>query len=297
MSVVSDPAGIYGDDPDYEDWANGKMSKKINSGFNYESKLFTQYKDVGLVPPGFTPAGADSTAADLELWTGKYLAGSDPTTGQKIKIEVKLDTSADYGQASLTHNGSSWILSGKNTTEALEMRNLLGKMNVINDINRIWKGKPNLFKYKNSKQVPPAEKSYDLETYKSSFIKGNGFAEAFASYYSSKGVHYIQIGGYGLYSLKQDPNNLHNLGVKRFLNSTATMKLRIRTKGSTSQGTYRFSTALLIDSPPTVSGFNLDKEDDLERLHWDAVACVNAPPPLTAQIPLAIQLGLITINI
>ena len=297
MSVVSDPAGIYGDDPDYEDWANGKMSKKINSGFNYESKLFTQYKDVGLVPPGFTPAGADSTAADLELWTGKYLAGSDPTTGQKIKIEVKLDTSADYGQASLTHNGSSWILSGKNTTEALEMRRLLNQMNVVNEINRVWKGKPNLFKYKTSKQVPPAEKSYDLETYKSSFIKGTGFARAFASYYSSKGVHYIQIGGYGLYSLKQDPNNLHNLGVKRFLNSTATMKLRIRTKGSTSQGTYRFSTALLMDFPPRKSKFDLDDEDALERLRWDAVACSNATPPLVAQIPLAIQLGLITINI
>tara|TARA_B100001093_G_scaffold498435_1_gene546525 strand:- start:137 stop:1030 length:894 start_codon:yes stop_codon:yes gene_type:complete len=297
MSVVSDPAGIYGDDPDYEDWANGKMGKKINSGFNYESKLFAQYKDVGLVPPGFTPAGADSTAADLELWTGKYLAGSDPSTGQKIKIEVKLDTSADYGQASLTHDGSSWSLSGKNTTEALEMRKLLNQMNVVNEINRVWKAKPNLFKYKNSKQVPPAEKSYDLETFKSSFITGTGFARAFASYYSSKGVHYIQIGGYGLYSLMQDPNNLHNLGVTSFLNSGATMKLRIRTKGSTSKGTYRFSTALLIDLAPRVSKFDLDNEDDLERLHWDAVACTNAPPPLMAQVPLAIQLGLITITI
>ena len=296
MSVVPDPAGLYGDDPDYEDWALGRMGSKLNFGFVYENKLFSQYKDVGLVPPGFTPAGADSTAADLELWTGKYLAGSDPKTGQKIKIEVKLDPSADYGQASLTHNGGSWVLSGKNTTEALEMRRLLNQMNVVNEINRVWKGRPNLFKYKTSKQVPPAEKSYDLETYKSSFIKGSGFARAFASYYSSKGVHYIQIGGYGLYSLMQDPNNLHNLGVTPFLSSGASMKLRIRTKGSTSQGTYRFSTALLMDTPPRKSRFNLDDEDALETLRWDAVGCSNATPPLAAQRPLAIQLGFLPFN-
>ena len=89
----------------------------------------------------------------------------------------------------------------------------------------------------------------------------------------------------------QDPNNLHNLGVTRFLNSGASMKLRIRTKGSTSQGTYRFSTALLMDTPPRKSGFNLDDEDALERLRWDAVGCTNATPSLTIQRNTARQLG------
>jgi len=276
MSVALDPAGLYGPDPDYDDWANSGMGK-LNFGFVYEQKLFHQYKEVGLVPSGFTPAGADSTAADLELWTANYISGTQPTHGSKIKIEVKLDTEADYGQASLEHNGATWVLTGKNTTEALEMRKILNSMNVISEINRVWPGKPNLFKYSNSKLVPAKEKQEDIEKYKSSFIKGSGFANTFASYYGSKGVYYIQIGGYGLYSLNSDPSNLRTLGVTPFLSSGVSMKLRIRTKGSASQGTYRFSTALLIDNKPRKSGFNLDDNEALERLRWDAAGCTNAP--------------------
>jgi|TARA_B100001741_G_scaffold23133_1_gene17073 hypothetical protein len=284
MAVNIDPIGLYGDDPDYEDWAKDSFGKQMNLGFIYENKLFSQYKDVGLVPSGFTPAGADSTAADLELWTGKYASRNQtPKTGSKIKIEVKLDPNADYGQASLKHNGSSWVLSGKSTAEALEMRKLLNNMNVVSEINKAWPGQPNLFKYANSNLVPAAEKAYDQETFRSSYISGSGFARTFSSYYSSKGVHYIQIGGYGLYSLNQDPNGLKNLGVTSFLQSGASMKLRIRVKGSKSKGTYRFSTALLMDKPPRRSGFDLDDEGALETLRWDAVECNNAPYQLKNQ--------------
>lgn len=283
MAVIVDPIGLYGQDPDYEDWASQGFGKKLNFGFIYENKLFSQYKDVGLVPAGFIPAGADSTAADLELWVPNYVSGVQPTSGSRIKIEVKLDTSADYGQASLKHNGGSWELTGKSTTEALEMRRLLNGMNVVREINQVWKGKPNLFKYATSKQVPDVEKQQDIEKYRSSFITGEGFARAFSSYYSSKGVNYIQIGGYGLYSLNTDPNNLKSLGVTPFLSSGASMKLRIRVKGSASQGTYRFSTALLMDRNPRRSQFNLDDEEALERLRWDATECKNAPPYLKAQ--------------
>lgn len=282
MSVALDPAGLYGTEPDYEDWASAS-SGKLNFGFVYEQKLFSQYKDAGLIPAGFTPAGADSTAADLELWTANYITGSQPTTGSKIKIEVKLDLLADYGQASLDYSSGGWVLSGKNTTEALEMRRLLNSMNVTREINRVWPGKPNLFNYTSSKLVPLKEKEEDYEKYKSSFIKGSGFANTFVSYYGSKGIHYIQIGGYGLYSLSSDPSNLRTLGVIPFLSSGASMKLRIRTKGSESKGTYRFSTALLIDSKPRKSGFDLDDNESLERLRWDAAGCTNAPYHLINQ--------------
>tara|TARA_R100000005_G_C4973807_1_gene185861 strand:- start:110 stop:982 length:873 start_codon:yes stop_codon:yes gene_type:complete len=285
MAVYEDPAGLYGADPDYEDWASSGMGKKLNMGFVYENKLYSQYKQIGMVPVGFSPAGADSTAADLELWVPKYNSATvrQPREGAKLKIEVKLDPNADYGQASLTHNGSSWRLSGKDTPEALEMRRLLNSMNVVTQINRVWPGQPNLFNYSNSKQVPEAEKTADLETYKSSYISGDGFARAFSTYYSSKGVNYIQIGGYGLYYLNRDPNGLRHLGATKFLSSGASMKLRIRTKGSASQGTYRFSTALLMDKFPRASGFDLDNEADQERIHWDGVSCRNAPSPLSRQ--------------
>ena len=282
MAVFTDPAGLYGSEPDYEDWLAGSTGK-LNFGFVYEQKLFSQYKDVGMIPTGFTPAGASNTAADLELWAPKYTANKAPTTGQKIKIEVKLDAKADYGQSSLDHNGGSWVLKGSNTPEAQEMRRLLNGMNVVADINRAWPGKPNLFNYNKSSEVPGFEKQADYVNYKSSFISGAGFARAFASYYSSKGVNYIQIGGLGLYSLGSDPNNLSQLGVTPFLTSGATMKLRIRIKGSQSKGTYRFSTALLMDNPPRPSGCNLDDNSVVERMRWDAVYCRNAPDYLKKQ--------------
>lgn len=285
MAVYEDPAGLYGADPDYEDWASSGSGRNLNLGFAYEGKLYNQYRDIGMVPVGFSPAGADSTAADLELWVPKYNSATvrQPKLGAKLKIEVKLNPNADYGQASLTHNGSSWSLSGKNTAEAMEMRRLLNSMNVVNQINRVWPGKPNLFNYSNSRQVSEEEKKGDLEKYKSSYITGDGFSRAFSTYYSSKGVNYIQIGGYGLYYLNRDPNGLRHLGATKFLNSGATMRLRIRTKGSASQGTYRFSTALLMDKFPRASGFDLDNRGDEDRVHWDGVDCTNAPTPLTRQ--------------
>ena len=272
---------FYGDDdPDYEDWAKATFGK-FNLGFAYENALFSRYKGVGLVPFGFSPAGADATAADLELWTAHYPRG---ILGDRIKIEVKLDTKADYGQASLSHTGNSWKLTGKNTSEAREMRRLLEQMGIVAQINQAWpREQPNLFKYKNSKEVPDKEKQTDLEKYPSKYLTGSGFANAFATYYNTKGVNYIQIGGKGLYYLKSDPNGLRDLGATGFLDSGATMKLRIRTKTSKSDGTYRFSTALLIDNPPRKSGFDLDTEGALERLRWDAVDTENAPYQLKSQ--------------
>ena len=56
-----DPAGLYGGDPDYEDWANSPAGlRKLNVGFVYENYLFSEYKSLGMIPIGFTPAGADS---------------------------------------------------------------------------------------------------------------------------------------------------------------------------------------------------------------------------------------------
>ena len=96
-------------------------------------------------------------------------------------------------------------------------------------------------------------------------------------------MNYIQIGGLGLYSLGSDPNNLVQLGVTPFLTSGVTMKLRIRIKGSQSKGTYRFSTALLMDSPPSPSGCNLDDNSVVERMRWDGCIVRNAPDSLKKQ--------------
>ena len=294
MSVILDPGAEYSGDPDYDDWAKGKagISSRINVGFLYENKLFSQYKDAGLVPSGFTPAGANNATADLKLFTNQYHRGQDPKFGKDIGIELKVNADADFGQASLKHSGGQWYLDGKNTTEAIEMRKQLSNMNVISDINMIWKAKPKLFNYAKSTQVSQADASFDLENFKSSYITGSKFLNAFAAYYSSKNIHYIQIGGYGLYSLNSDPNNLSIIGVKPISQSGASMKLRIRTKTEGGKNgkpfSYRFSTALMLDRPPRPSGFDLDDPLDTELLQEDAMMCDNALPELVRRRALPI---------
>jgi hypothetical protein len=285
--VELDPAGLYGGDPDYEDWASGSAGlKKMNVGFVYENYLFSEYKSLGMIPTGFTPAGADSRAADLELMVGDYSRLNKkpyvPNRVAKIKIEVKAPP-ADYGQASLKHNGSSWYVTGKNDPVAREMIRLLNSMNVAAEVNRAWPGKPNLFKYSNSGQVPQEERDADIKNYPSSYLFGDGFLRAFASYYKNKNVCYIQIQGFGLYHLGRDPLGLAKIGVSNILNSGAKMKLRIRTKTSASAGTYRFSTALLMDTNPRQSGFDLDNNEQSSLLHSDAVNARITTAPLARQ--------------
>ena len=118
------------------------------------------------------------------------------------------------------------------------------------EVNRAWPGRPNLFKYSNSGQVPQEEKDADIKNYPSSYLFGDGFLRTFASYYKNKNVCYIQIQGLGLYHLGRDPLGLAKIGVSNILNSGAKMKLRIRTKTSASAGTYRFSTNFLMDRNP-----------------------------------------------
>ena len=290
MSVILDPGAEYSGDPDYDDWAKGKagISSRINVGFLYENKLFSQYKDAGLVPSGFTPAGANNATADLKLFTNQYHRGQDPKFGKDIGIELKVNADADFGQASLKHRGGQWYLDGKNTTEAIEMRKQLSNMNVISDVNMIWRAKPKLFNYAKSTQVSQADVSFDLENFKSAYITGSKFLNAFATYYSSKNINYIQIGGYGLYSLNSDPNNLSIIGVKPISQSGASMKLRIRTKTERSPFSYRFSTALMLDRPPRPSGFDLDDPLDTELLQEDAMMCDNALPELVRRRALPI---------
>ena len=52
-----------------------------NKGFLYEDYIFSLLKNQGLIPSGFTPAGADNSAPDCKfLWQG-----------QPQNLEIKLD--------------------------------------------------------------------------------------------------------------------------------------------------------------------------------------------------------------
>jgi hypothetical protein len=268
-------------DPDYYDMYEAKgmahYFKSGGGGFAYEDKLYYQYKQIGLVPPSFVPAGAANDLPDLmlEVAPSTKSAGGTPAKAKKrIKLEVKLDTAADFGQSGLKCKpDGTWYLDGQDSPEGRQMRSLLNAMGVPRIVQREWgpAGRPKIFSHTGAaKDMSQRDLDYDRENFKDIILKGSDApqVQTLFSYYGTKSTHYIQIGGYGLYSMSSDPAGLSTIGVKKF---DGTLKLRIRRKPSgsrTEPWKYRFSTALLIDRKPSVSNFDLDQLSDDDALYF-----------------------------
>lgn len=230
-----------------------------NKGFLYEEYIFELLKDQNLVPAGFVPAGADNSAPDCKfLWDGK-----------PYNLEIKLDEKADYGQSGLKYNVSSkkWFLDGKNTTQDKTMRENLKQLGVEGFVNSkdAWgsAGVPRLFERKSkNEKVTWGDKEYDYKNFPDKYIPIN--SNTLSSFYNSKKIYYIHIGGYGTYYMGQDPAGMTKFtDIQKF---NGTLKLRIRKKGSSSSPNYRFSTALLIDKKPNKSSFDITQSDSLDFL-------------------------------
>tara|TARA_Y100000004_G_scaffold58734_1_gene65398 strand:- start:44 stop:835 length:792 start_codon:yes stop_codon:yes gene_type:complete len=230
-----------------------------NKGFVYEEYIFELLKDQNLVPAGFVPAGADNSAPDCKfLWNGK-----------PYNLEIKLDEKADYGQSGLKYNVSTkkWFLDGKNTVQDKTMRENLKQLGVEGFVNSkdAWGGAgvPRLFQRKSkNEKVTWGDKEYDYKTFPDKYIPID--TNTLSSFYNSKKIYYIHIGGYGTYYMGQDPAGMSRFTEIRKFNGT--LKLRIRKKGSSSSPNYRFSTALLIDKKPTKSAFDITQSDSLDFL-------------------------------
>lgn len=258
-------------DPDYEEWMSGGVEK--NKGFQYENKLFSAFKEAGLTPPGFAPAGASNDLPDLAFLyidpNKRSLSAPRPIS---YKMEIKLDDKADYGQSGLGYKNNKWILQGKSDPEAVVMREMLDGLGVPGIVNKIWgpKGAPRKFTAtQTGRNMSPRDIEIDRRNFTDIYVKGSDAPQmrTLFRYYGTKQTYYIQIGGKGLYYMQKDPANLKRLGVKRLDGS---LKLRIRRKpgGSSSEPwNYRFSTALMLDRKPTASNIDLDDYgDDVKSL-------------------------------
>lgn len=250
-------------DPDYEEWMNAKVNK--NKGFNYENYLFSIFKSAGLTPKGFAPAGSSNDLPDLAfLYIDSLKRGILDPKPSTYKMEIKLDDKADYGQSGLGYKNGKWILQGKSDPEAVVMREMLDGLGVPDIVNNVWgpKGSPRLFtSTQTGRNMSPRDIEIDRRNFGDIYIKGSDAPQmrTLFKYYGTKQTYYIQIGGKGLYYMQKDPANLKKLGVSRLDGS---LKLRIRRKpyGSRSEPwKYRFSTALMLDTKPSRSGFDLDE--------------------------------------
>lgn len=249
-------------DPDYDEWMSSKVNK--NKGFNYENYLFSIFKDAGLTPKGFSPAGSSNDLPDLAfLYIDPTKRGIANPKSSTYKMEIKLDDKADYGQSGLGYKNGKWILQGKSDPEAVLMREMLSGMGVPEIVNRVWgpKGAPRKFTAdQTGRNMSPRDIEIDRKNFGDIYLTGSDAPQlrTLFRYYGSKQTYYIQIGGKGLFYMQKDPANLKRVGCKRFDGS---LKLRIRRKpgGSRSEPwNYRFSTALMLDTKPSRSGLDLD---------------------------------------
>ena len=265
--TVSEP----NNDPDAYDLKGMKhYFKSGGGGFMYEDALYFRCKELGLVPRSFTPAGAANDLPDLFL-----TVAPDGVRKQNIKIEIKLDDKADFGQSGLKcRSNGQWYLDGQKSPEGEQMRKLLAAMKVPAIVQKEWGkfGVPKKFSAPKggTRQMAPRDYMSDRQNFKDIMLTGPNAprVQTLFSYYGTKQTYYIQIGGKGLYYMARDPANLQKIGVKKF---DGTLKLRIRRKpgGSrTEPWNYRFSTALLVDKKPTTSGFSLDSSQSKEDLQY-----------------------------
>lgn len=212
-------------------------------GFAYEQSIYSKLNSKKLVPSGFRPAGSDASAPDA-----KFIY-----KGKPYNLELKLDLKADYGQGSLDYVNGQWMLGGAKTKSAQEMRSLLRSVGIENFANKKWgpKGAPNKGT-KDPKTITKEDVASDYRRFKDEFLAIG--SSALHSYYASKNTYYIQIGGYGMYYMAQNPAQLD---IPQF-NPNLRIRIRLKRGGSTPIYNYRFTTALQIVGRPSRSKYNLD---------------------------------------
>ncbi len=225
------------------------------AGFIYETKIHKALKAKNLVPSGFTPAGSDANAPDAMFLSG----------GKDNKLEIKLDLKADYGQGSLTYNFKTkqWGLGGAKTASAQEMRDLLNAVGILKFVKQSWgsKGAPNKGQISSKSFTQDMVKS-DYARFKDAFLPIN--TRALWNYYATKKTYYIQVGGYGLYYMKENPANLP---IPQF-NPNLRIRIRVKRGGSTPMDNYRFTTALQVVTKPQKSSYDLDKDVEFLKANF-----------------------------
>ena len=263
-------------------------SGDVMAGFVYEKLIYTQYKELNLVPAGFRPPQAGGHGKDFEFFIRNYnsMIPQNSTSGgigMKVGVELKLSETDDYGQSGVKYDGS-WVLHGGMDQVAMDKRKLLKAAGVEQVIRNRWnpKGIPNIRAGVYSTQVSEAKRQEDKNRFRSFDFKSNAFVNLCAKYYLSKQCPYINISSHGLYHFGTDPAGLaKEFGVKNFTTAVKGMVCRVRLKPS-GKNSLTYNTSLKIDADAgiTASPVNLNDQLFAEELQEDAMMCTNAPSNL-----------------
>lgn len=205
--------------------------------------------------------------------------------GQDLKVEVKTTTGADFGQRSITFQGSSWTQkpNKKDNPRHVSLYNyLFNTFNLSNKIQSAWSLPDNnitaqdlqvLVETNQINKVLYYEKIYQNATKKRNpfpevtLLSGKTVLDAIISFYNSKGVYYIQIKGSGFYILGDDVKNLNSLlGVRIPKFAPSNPKLVLRGKPSNSGRTYR-PVLTFKSSTVSPSSYKLDNSAFISSLY------------------------------
>ena len=212
-------------------------------------------------------------------------AAQQSNLGQTLKVEIKTTTGSDFGQRSITFQGSSWIQksNAKDNPRHISLYNyLFNTFNLSNKIQSAWSLPDNTITAKDLQilvetnqinEVLYYEKLYQKATKQRNpfpqvtLLSGKTVLDAITTFYNSKGVYYIQIKGSGFYILGNDEKNLNSLlGIKIPKFNPSNAKLVLRGKPSISGRTYRPVLAFK-SSPVTPSPYKLDSSSFISLLH------------------------------
>ncbi len=263
---------------------------EIMAGILYERYLYSMYRDLQLVPAGFSPPAPGGHGKDFEIFVNNYNVMM-PTnslvqfngTGINIGVECKLSEEDDYGQSGVRYDGN-WVLHGKMDKTSMEKRSLLKAAGVEQVIRNAYAGKgiPNIRSGVPSTQVTEEKRQQDKRRFRSFDYFSNSFVNLCAKYYISKQCHYINISSLGLYHFGVDPAGLARAyGVKNFCTAISEMGVRVRLKQS-GKNSLTYNVAMKINTEKTVtkSPVNLNDRIFSEELQEDALKCSNAPSDL-----------------
>ena len=282
QNLTSEEADYFGK-PNYF-----TKSGDVMAGLVYERLIYTQYKELNMVPAGFAPPQAGGHGKDFEFFIRNYngIIPSNSTSGgmgMNVGVELKLSDTDDYGQSGVRYDGA-WVLHGGMDQVAMEKRKLLKAAGVEQVIRNRWnpKGIPNIRAGVYSTQVSEAKRQEDKNRFRSFEYKSNAFVNLCAKYYLSKQCPYINISSHGLYHFGTDPAGLQKeFGVKNFTTAVKGMVCRVRLKQSGKNSlTYNASLKIDLDAGITESPVNLNDETFAEELQEDAMMCTNVPSNL-----------------
>lgn len=209
-----------------------------NKGDNYEQNIFDLLHLRKLLVLNSTRGGAGNST-DI-----KFLHSL-----QENNLEVKLDLEADYGQKMLKWDNGIWSWCVDDSVTSFYTS--VGVLDIINNKNFI----PNRYSIPKH-EITAQQKNQDQKAFED---KVEIDINSLYDFYGSKNCYYIQIGGYGLYHLKQD---ILALGTPQF-NCKMKLRLRAKTIHSTPIYKYGFYAVLKVDKQgkPQKSCYDIEEKD------------------------------------